>query len=234
MGEHRRDGQDQAGELSAEREGVIKFEVEHSSSSLAELIKSDELKRLHAPLAQWRARLMARGMLGGDDPARYGGAGFGNLSARLEGSDAFLITASQTGHLPELTLAELSLVERADLYTHKVVSVGERLPSSEALTHAALYALSEEVRWVFHVHAPELWRARALLTLPTTPSDVAYGTHELVEAVERLAREGALQEGVFAMGGHEDGLIAFGAEPDEVGERLLSLEQRLVEACRGL
>ena len=98
MSEHHRDEQAQADELCAEREGVIKFELEHNSSSLLEHLNEAELDCLHPPLAQWRAKLMERGMIGGDDPARYEGAGFGNLSARLQGSDAFVSTASQTGH----------------------------------------------------------------------------------------------------------------------------------------
>jgi ribulose-5-phosphate 4-epimerase/fuculose-1-phosphate aldolase len=219
----------------AEREGVIKFRLEHQQQQLAELIGRAELEALARPLMGWRARLYELGMIGGDDPTRYGGAGFGNLSARLPNTESFIITGTQTGHLNELSLREFALVQRVALREHRLVSRGETLPSSEALTHAVIYLLSSELRWVFHVHAPQLWQAREALGLIESPAHVAYGTQEMAEEVERLARDERLMElGVFAMGGHEDGLIAFGRDPDEVGERLLALERRCRERLSAL
>ena len=219
----------------AEREGVIKFRLEHEHQQLIELIGRAELEALARPLMSWRARLYELGMIGGDDPTRYDGAGFGNLSARLPNSESFIITGTQTGHLKELSLCDFALVQHVALREHRLVSRGETLPSSEALTHAAIYLLSPELRWVFHVHAPQLWQARESLELIESPAHVAYGTQEMAEEVERLARdEGLMEAGVFAMGGHEDGLIAFGRDPNEIGAGLLALERRSRERLRAL
>jgi hypothetical protein len=47
---------------------------------------------------------------------------------------------------------------------------------------------------------------------------VAYGTTAMATEVGRLYRETSLAEGrVLAMGGHEDGIIAFGRTPEEAG-----------------
>jgi len=39
-------------------------------------------------------------------------------------------------------------------------------PSSEALTHAAVYAASQTVKSVVHVHSPIIWRHYQALALP--------------------------------------------------------------------
>ena len=70
-------------------EGVIKFHVEHETE--AGCGESDIVE-----LTKWRKELRTAGLVG-QDLARYGGLGFGNLSKRLE-DGTFLITASQTGH----------------------------------------------------------------------------------------------------------------------------------------
>jgi len=100
--------------------------------------------------------------------------------------------------------------------------VGSAKPSSEALTHGAIYDASPSSRAVFHVHCPELWRRARALGLPLTRPEVPYGTPEMAREVERLFREAALAEhAIFAMAGHEDGVIAFGTSPEAAGAVML-------------
>ena len=78
----------------SETEGTIKFAYELSASS--EPIADDELTR---PLFAWRTLLRRLGILG-QHLERYGGFGFGNLSARdLVRTNEFVISASQTSGL---------------------------------------------------------------------------------------------------------------------------------------
>ena len=199
-------------------EGVTKFSVEHRTEPL-----SPSVLEALAPLSSWRRVLFELGLIG-RDPARYEGAGFGNVSLRLPpwGESAarrrFLISGTQTGGLPELGAEQVCVVEFHDAEANRVVSRGPMPPSSEALTHGAMYGASPSVRCVLHGHSPELWRHAEALRLPTTSARVEYGTPAMAQEVARVYRSTRAAElGVMIMGGHEDGVLSFGRSPEEAG-----------------
>ena len=79
------------------------------------------------------------------------------------------------------------------------------------MTHGTVYALDAGVQWVIHAHSPHIWRHAEALGLPLTAADVPYGSPELAAEVERLFRDTEVAAlGIFAMAGHEDGIVAFG------------------------
>ena len=66
--------------------------------------------------------------------------------------------------------------------------------------------------------------ARDDLGLPTTDTAVECGTSEIFYEVQRLLKEREnKQKCVLAMGGHTDGILAWGETADETGFSLLSL-----------
>lgn len=205
------------------REGVTRFQAHHQPEPLPPRRFGD----LAAQLTAWRSILAGLGGIG-QDPARYDGAGYGNVSARIgpfpgqRGARPFLVSGTQTGGLACLTLEQYSLVERHDVAGNAVWSRGPARPSSESMTHGALYDLSPAIRFVLHVHCKAIWSRRAILRLPTTRPGVDYGTVEMAREMRRLAQQTALLDGgVFAMDAHEDGIVAFGRTADEAGGRLL-------------
>ncbi len=200
-------------------EGVIKFQTRHQSRPLDRGRHGDLVCRLVA----WR-ELLARTQLVGQDPGRYGGAGYGNVSGRVgapsspQGARAMLISGTQTGGIVHLGLQHFCVVERYDYRINRVDSHGPIEPSSETMTHGAIYDLGPHIRYVLHAHSPIIWRSASALRLPTTRRDVAYGTPEMAQEVARLWRETALAETkILAMGGHEDGVISFGRTLEEAG-----------------
>jgi hypothetical protein len=199
-------------------EGVIKFHVEHETE--AGCGESDIVE-----LTKWRNDLRTAGLVG-QDLARYGGLGFGNLSKRM-GDGTFLITASQTGHWETLTPAGYARIIDFDPGQNLVWSKGMNHPSSETMTHLAAYGFNPRVQFVFHVHSPEIWNAKEDLDLPITDPAIECGTVEMFYEVQRLLQEGNnYHKGVLAMGGHTDGLLAWGGTADEVGINLLFLLSR--------
>jgi L-ribulose-5-phosphate 4-epimerase len=204
-------------------EGVIQFEASHDQRPLAPRTYS----RIASSINAWRALFFELGVIG-RDPHRYEGAGYGNLSARLtpisapQGDRPFLITGTQTGGARDLTLSQYCVVRRYEITSNRVDSFGSIYPSSESMTHGALYDLSPRLRFVFHIHAPDIWRYARELRLPTTSAHVGYGTAEMALAVQRLWRAGHFElGGVLAMGGHEDGVISCGASAEDAGEALI-------------
>ena len=210
------------------REGVIRFRADHVAETLPKSFRS----HLGSLLA-WRRVLRAVGWLG-QERDRYGGYGFGNLSLRVPG-EGFVITGSQTSGMEEVGMGEMAQVRRWSVEDNRVESWGLHLPSSESLSHAALYALSPDIRAVFHVHAPQLFRW-ALETpsprLPTTAVDVEAGTPRMAEEIARAWRAGPPRGfgeagcGVLVMGGHPDGLLAFGESADAAGRSLVRVAVR--------
>ena len=137
-------------------DGVTKFLLDHRDVPL----QHDD----HAAIAALRAWRRVLFDLGGVGQAAhlYGGVGYGNLSVRGDGQ-TFVITGTQTQHHPDVTVAHLACVEEIDFGAHSVRSHGTTRPSSEAMTHAAIYAAKTAHRAVVHVHHPEVFaRASAL------------------------------------------------------------------------
>ena len=193
-------------------EGVTKFSLTFRRAAPPSRVLVDDL-------ITWRDELVALGVVG-QDPRRYDGIGFGNLSRRHPGrSGAFIITGTQTGALATLACHDFAIVTAADSTTNSLIAHGGRPPSSEALTHAALYRADARVAWVFHGHAPALWRAAMRLRLPITAADILYGTPAMAAAVGAIAQAAELP-GLLAMGGHEDGVIAFGSTAERTGQFL--------------
>lgn len=215
-------------------EGVIKFAAEHAHRAL----EPARYGELACRLVSWR-EVMAKLGLVGQDPGRYGGAGYGNVSARVgpagvRGARAMLVTGTQTGGMARIGLQQLCLVERYDYERNWVKSSGLIEPSSETMTHGAIYDLSPAIRFVFHAHGPVIWRQAAALRLPTTDPRVAYGTPEMAREVQRLWGSSTLQATrILAMGGHEDGIIVFAHTAEEAGQVLVSTLARAYEGvCR--
>ncbi len=203
-----------------QKEGVLKFQLEFRP---ADPLPLDSLREINA----WRKVTYLLGMIG-QDPNRYGGYGYGNISQRLEPFDApkhqrrFVISGTQTGGLANLTGQHYAVVRACYADQNRLVAEGPIRPSSESLTHGMVYDLDNELRWVVHVHSPEIWRQSQALALPTTHPDVPFGTPEMAAEVERLFRETDLPEKhIFSMGGHEDGIVSFGRTAEEAGTVLL-------------
>ncbi|MFT7090838.1 MAG: ribulose-5-phosphate 4-epimerase/fuculose-1-phosphate aldolase [Candidatus Azotimanducaceae bacterium] len=186
-----------------EEEGVVKFNLEHEFNPLTNVSI--------APLNRWRTILRKLGLIGAT-PDRYDGFGFGNLSQRTE--RGFLITGSQTGDIEDLTFDHYAEVLQADSETNHVVSIGRIQPSSESLTHAAVYRAEPKIGAVFHVHCPVLWRKEQV----STPGHIRYGTPEMADAVTALINS---ESGVFSMLGHEDGVVSFGTDCEQAGLLLI-------------
>lgn len=216
-------------------EGVIRFEVEHELRRLEERVLGETARTL----AAWRELLARLGLIG-QDPARYDGAAYGNASARLgpfgdvpRGKRRFLVTGTQTAGRRVVTLDDFSVVESYDLTTNRVRSTGLIPPSSESLTHGALYDVAPAVRVVLHGHCPEIWRQARALGLPATDAGAAYGTTAMALEVQRLWRETAAGSiGLLVMGGHEDGVIALGSSAAEAGAALVRQLARALEMPR--
>jgi ribulose-5-phosphate 4-epimerase/fuculose-1-phosphate aldolase len=210
--------------MDGRSEGVIQFQIAHDLRPLDARVHGESVSVLGA----WREILARLGLIG-RDPSRYEGLGYGNASIRVgpmgdigRGRRRFLVTGTQTGGKRRLTLDDFCLVERYDVIRNEVSSVGLVQPSSEALTHAALYDIAPAARVVLHGHGPEIWRRAAALGIPITRTTALHGTSEMAREVQRLHRESTLSgSGILAMGGHEDGVITLGRTAGEAGEILV-------------
>ncbi|MGB5179655.1 MAG: class II aldolase/adducin family protein [Gammaproteobacteria bacterium] len=208
-------------------EGVIKFTLQFTEAGPVNMQALAELNR-------WRTILWQQALIG-QDPARYEGYGFGNVSQRTgadnaaRGKRSFIISGTQTGHLPKLDNTHYTLVRTYDAASNSVNAAGPIKPSSESLTHGMIYDLDDEIRVVLHVHSPDIWLAADSLGIPVTDNAVPYGTPMMSAEVQRLFNETDVRkQKIFSMGGHEDGIVSFGTTAEEAGDILL----RTLDASR--
>ncbi len=206
-------------------EGAIRFAYDLKAPG-SQVASEDMLQQIRA----WREILVRLGGVG-QTPERYQGLGFGNLSARdPEQPEEFVITASQTGGVRQLTDDDLTRVVGCNLDRFWVDAEGQQPPSSETLTHAMIYAADPRIEWVFHCHCPELWQVAVQLALPTTALDVDYGSPEMVVAVAELMATHHSRPLVFATLGHEDGVFACGGTARDTGGLLVSYLARALQS----
>ncbi len=216
----------------ASEEGVIKFRQEFRMGQPPSI----DLAELDA----WRMVFYRLGLIG-QDRQKYGGAGYGNVSQRVGRDESrkrrrFVITGTQTGGLPELGPEHYTTVINYDYETNAVVVEGPLEASSESMTHGMVYDQSGLIRYVFHAHSPEIWKAAGKLGLPETREDVEYGTPQMAEEVRRIFVEADLDKiRIFSMAGHEDGIVSFGRTAQEAGSvmvehlvRALAVSKKIV------
>jgi len=171
----------------------------------AEIVSFDRLAELNA----CRRKLLRLRLIGVD----ANGIGFGNLSIR-DGRN-FYVTGSATGGIPELSLANCARVVKYDFKKNWLRYEGAANPSSESLTHAAVYESDAKAGAVIHCHDSKLWAA-LLNQVPSSSQAVEYGTAEMAREVTRLFEVTDVQSRkIFVMAGHEGGIVAFGKDLEE-------------------
>lgn len=195
-------------------DGVIKFACDWEESPP---ITCDAVPELR-DLIEWRDRLFAWGAIG----VYPNGIGYGNVSIRL-GGDRFLISGTQTGHLPTTNSQHYTQVDRWNIEQNSLHCTGPVQASSESLTHAAIYQHDRAIQAIVHGHCPSLWQ-RYQDQLPTTRAEVPYGTPAMAREMWRLFRETNLaQSRILVMAGHEDGLLSFGSNLADAAQPLADL-----------
>ena len=206
--------------MSTDLEGVIRFQLLFQPSGPPPV---SWIRRIRP----WR-NLLFRLQLIGMATDRYDGLGYGNISEAVPPGEvsgcprAFVVSGSQTGHIKEMQNDHFAVVTGWDLSQNRIESWGVIPPSSESLTHAAIYSADGTASAVIHVHAPELWSRVKDLGLPMTDPSAACGTPEMAREVYGLLQNEFVRNlGVFGMGGHPDGMISFGPDPETAGCRLI-------------
>src|SRR5207248_8999987 len=177
----------------------VKFTYQRACTNIAPF---DALTELNA----CRRKLVEQRLIGLD----VNGIGFGNLSVRDGASGNFYITGSATGGLPELTPTDCVRVVAYDFARNWLRYEGAAIPSSESLTHAAIYECDPTISAVIHCHDSVLWRRR-LDRVPTTSNGIAYGTPQMAYEIMRLfAVSDERSREICVMAGQPGGTVTYG------------------------
>jgi L-ribulose-5-phosphate 4-epimerase len=195
-----------------DEKGYVQFRCEWERSA-------PPVGRVVAELVEWRNRLRGLGLIG----VYPDGIGFGNISARLP--DGFVVSGTATGEVLVAGPEHFTEVLWADVAANALGCRGPVAASSESLSHAAVYAAEPTAGVVVHVHHLQLWE-QLRDAIPTTDPRAEAGTPAMADAITALLRAG-VPGGLFVMGGHREGLMAFGRTADEACERLLAVWNRL-------
>ena len=196
-------------------EGYIKFQCDWTKEEI--LIPEPILQSLEKE----RSRLYKLNLIG----MYPDGIGFGNISIRTEGT-SFIITGSATGQFATLDRSHYAIVPAYSFAGNSISCQGQTKASAESLTHAAVYEALPGVGAVVHVHCLWLWE-KLLNEYPTTPEKIEYGTPEMAFAVKSLAAEmKGSEEKIIVMGGHREGILAFGKDLEEATTQILKIYNR--------
>ena len=176
-----------------------------------------------AELNAYRRKLLDLGLIGVDPT----GVGFGNLSVRDGATKNFYITGSATGSIQDLTLTDCAKVVAWDFERNRVRYEGSVMPSSESLTHAAIYESDANAGAVVHCHCFRLWAA-ILNEAPITSNAVEYGTPEMAYEMTQLFTRTKVQiRKIVVMAGHEGGILTFGKDLEEAFAVLMREREKI-------
>ena len=195
-------------------EGYIKFSFTHEPAPPPAHPALAGLLRVRDELRRW-------GWMG----VLPDGIGYGNISARRPGGNTFVISASGTGRhknaLPEHFCAVLTV----DIARNFVLCRGPLPASSESMSHGAVYATRPDTHAVIHVHDRALYARLRATGAPATPDDAEFGTPELARAIAALAPT-LPPVAVLRLGGHPDGMLAFGPSIGAARDALAALRPK--------
>jgi len=191
-------------------EGYIKYKCLWSSEPIA--IPESVFRSINL----WRKKLFELSLIG----MYENGIGFGNIS--IKNSDgSFFITGSATGGKAVLEPNDFALVDNWNFERNQLHSIGKTKASSESLTHAAIYESNGNIRSVIHVHSFCIWK-NFLKKMPSTGEKILFGTPEMAIGIKNLLKsKDNTRKGMVVMGGHEEGILTFGKDLDEAGDRIL-------------
>lgn len=123
--------------------------------------------------------------------------------------------------MPVLEEKHYALVNSWSFNKNSLKCTGSINASAESLSHAAIYESLPIVGAVIHIHHKEMWD-KFFNKLNTTSPDVLYGTPEMAREIQGMVMNiKTEQESVLVMGGHEEGIIAWGETLDDAGEKIL-------------
>lgn len=178
-----------------------------------------------------RNKLFEMGLIG----VNSDGFGVGNISMRhpmiSRNKVNFVITGSQTSGIKPSDINEnhFVLVNDYDIVRNKLYGYGPIKPSSESMTHAALYECDKNIQCVVHIHNLKLWE-NAIHKLPTTDVSAKYGTPEIALAVKKLWNEQKndmkYNVKVCVMGGHREGLLSWGYSINEAIDNMVTIYKK--------
>lgn len=209
---------------AAPAEGVIKYTLSHEWGSLLSLFEKKIEHTLDWSLLttvdEVRTVLHDAHLIG----AYPSGISYGNISLRVE--NGFLISGSGTGLSRVLGLEGYSFVLSCIPEKNQVISYGPVHPSSESMTHAAIYRACSEAQCVIHVHSASLFNVLLSKPIPRTPASIAYGTPELFWAVNDLVSAFPEESGLFITAGHIEGIFAYAPTPIKALHCILHYQER--------
>lgn len=205
-------------------DGVIKYDRSNfSQCGPIDLVE-------YSALEYWRKKLFCLNLIGVYPEA---GVGFGNISEIKDYSahynsilPQFIITGTQTGKYADLDGRFYTRVLDYDIDSLKIQMMGPIEASSEALTHAAIYAANKNIKAIFHIHSAEIWNGMISDQSDFTCKSIPYGTVEMARATEKCVDQKDF--GVFCMHGHEDGVVAYGRNLEEAGQLILGLYEKYI------
>lgn len=195
-------------------EGYIKFTYAHEAAPPPQHPWLHDLMRIRDDLHEWE-------LIG----VLPDGIGYGNISTRIAGSSRFIITGSATGLKFPIEKIHFCEVVSFDIAQNRVVCRGPLPASSESMSHGAIYAARPDTGVVIHIHDRIMFQLLIREGAPQTSAEAAFGTPEMARAVGCLAAT-LPPVACLVMAGHEDGLIAYGPDPQSARDALWDVYSR--------
>lgn len=206
-------------------EGYLKFRCtreDEESISAEEIV---EINKLRSLLKKPEFNLIGECSVLLDPEKGAEIVGFGNISKRGKDTGTFLISGTRTGGVLNMGPEHYVLVTSYNISKNTLHCKGRVDASAESFSHAAVYEAREDARLVVHIHHLDLWNAimrskkytDAAEIFPVSSVSAKYGTPEIAFDIKQELQKPENKSYKFLlMGGHVEGLLFFGPNPEEI------------------
>jgi hypothetical protein len=197
------------------KEGIVKFNFSHKQKESITKKEIEPLNNIRKQLREWSLL----GVYPADHP-KNPKTGYGNISKRVSNNKRrFIITGTQTSDKKKLTVEDYCRIISYSIKKGTVDSEGLSMPSSETLTHAAVYDAQSDINFVCHVHNKIIWKNYKELELKTIPKEATFGSLKLAKEIRKFYQEHDGTE-VVIMLGHEEGILLGSKKKEDILDEL--------------
>jgi L-ribulose-5-phosphate 4-epimerase len=198
-------------------EHVIKYNLKQRNKGF--VFRGQDYRRLN----KLRDLFYAKRLIGQND-ALYDGLCYGNISIRYRNTDKFIISCSQSGHIRKLNRMHYTLVDKINIRKNHIVACGLHSPSSESLSHGAIYQGNKNIKYVVHIHSANIWQNYKKLNLFGVDSSASYGsTYMACACKDYVKKYDSLNYGAFVLLGHQDGIMLYAKKYSTIIKKLNSI-----------
>lgn len=148
----------------------------------------------------------------------------GSISKRSHQLE-FVMSAEETGHLPELILKHYTCIKSTHLDKGSFEAIGAMLPSQVVFMHYSIYESRPDIHAIIQGQNNQIWKFMKESNAPKISQDIPYGSIKMMEEIKTMIANKKIN--YFFMEGYQGQFFIFAGD----SKKLLKQTKELINLC---